>query len=609
MRLKLSVWHKLLLLVLVPLAFEFVFVATLSMLLSYSEDRADKYERSKEVSFRFYDAVSRLFSDMSKLVTHFTAGSEEQAKDLDVALASAIRSRDIIAGGMSVRPDIADVLAPLPILLDRLAHAVQDGRSIIANPDIPYRKQTKYVREAVLPLMLEFRDASDRVMQKEDNLVSEEPNELAKIRFAVFAIMAFGMCSSIAISIFAASIFSKHILKRLETIEENAQLLALRAPFKLNTTESDELAELEMALEEANTVLAETRRKELAILDVATDVICSLDKRYRFTAIGAAALPFWGIEPDDLLGQSLISLHTKECEPIIRAALESIAQVETDTQFDSQLVCRDGSIKDILWKVSWVNATQSYYCVAHDISERRAAERMKQRFISIASHDLRTPLSSISAILTILTSGGKGELPERAGQVLTKADASLERLMDLIRDLLDLEKLEAGKVVMSMGVVSAMDVCSASCDSLEFLAKSLDVKLVRPFNDASLYADERSLVRVLINLLSNAIKFSPRGSTVTLALKNLGDVTEFSVIDQGTGIAAEDQEMIFEKFSQTKSSEASTAVKGTGLGLAISKLIAEAHGGSIGVESELGKGSRFFIRIPNFKDLEEAEDA
>ncbi|MBS1954557.1 MAG: PAS domain S-box protein [Cyanobacteria bacterium SZAS-4] len=607
MRLKLSVWHKLLLLVLVPLVFEVIFVATLSMLLSYSEERSDSYETSKKVSYSFYDAVSRLFTDMSRLVTNFTVGSEEQSKDLDAALASAINSRDIIASGMSLRPDLADVLAPLPILLDRLANAVKDGRSIIANPDIPYRKQTKYVRQAVLPLMLEFRDASDKVMAKEDTLVSEEPREMDRLKLAVITTMILGICSSVAISILAASVFSKHILKRLVTIEENAQLLAIRAPFKLNTTGFDEIAELEVALEEANSVLAETRRKELAILDVATDVICSLDKRYRFTAIGAAALPSWGMEPDDLLGKSLISLHTSECEPIIRAALESIAQVETDTQFDSQLVCVDGSVKDILWKVSWVNATQSYYCVAHDISERRAAERMKQRFISIASHDLRTPLSSISAILTILTSGGKGELPERAGQVLTKADASLERLMDLIRDLLDLEKLEAGKVVMSMSVVSAMDVCSASCDSLEFLAKSLDVKIVRPFNDASLYADERSLVRVLINLLSNAIKFSPRGSTVTLALKNLGDMTEFSVIDQGTGIAKEDQEMIFEKFSQTKSSEASTAVKGTGLGLAISKLIAEAHGGSIGVESELGKGSRFFFRIPNFKDVEEEE--
>ncbi len=609
MRLKLSVWHKLLLLVLIPLVFEFMFVGGLAALLSYSEERSDKFESSKEVSYRFYTAVTRLFIDLSKLVTSFTVGSTDQERDLNNAIESARIGRDTIAGGIAVRPDLADVLQPLPVLLDKLMAAIESGRPVISNPDIPYRKQTRYVRRSVLPLMLEFRDASDKVMAKEDNLISSGPDELRKIRFLIFAIMAFGIFSSIVISIFAANIFAKHILKRLVAIEESAHLLAIRAPFKLSASGYDEIAELENALEEANSVLADTRRKELAILDVATDVICSLDKRYRFTAIGAAALPSWGFEPDDLLGQSLLALHTKDSEAHIRAALGAIASLEKDTQFDSQLVCKDGSIKDILWNVSWVNATQSFYCVAHDISERRAAERMKQRFISIASHDLRTPLSSISAIFAILNSGGKGELPEKAAQVLAKADASLERLMDLIRDLLDLEKLEAGKVVMTMAVVSAMDVCSASCDSLEFLAKSLDVKIVRPFNDAALYADERSLIRVLINLLSNAIKFSPRGSTVTLALKNVGDMTEFSVIDQGSGIAPEDQDLIFEKFSQTKSSETSTTVKGTGLGLAISKLIAEAHGGSIGVESELGKGSRFFVRIPNYKDLDDDESA
>lgn len=594
---------------LVPLVFEFVFVGCLAGLLSYSEERSDKFESSKEVSYRFYKAVTTLYVDLSKLVTTFTVGSTNQERDLNKALESARISRDTIAGGMAVRPDLADVLQPLPLLLDRLIAIIESGRPVINNPDIPYRKQTRYVRRSVLPLMLQFRDASDKVMEKEDNMISSGPDELKKIRFLVFAIMAFGIFSSIVISIFAANIFSKHILKRLVAIEESAHLLAIRAPLKLTASGYDEIAELENALEEANSVLADTRRKELAILDVATDVICSLDKRYRFTAIGAASLPSWGFEPDDLLGQSLVALHTKDSESHIRSALESIVSLEKDSQFDTQLVCKDGSIKDILWNVSWVKATQSYYCVAHDVSERRAAERMKQRFISIASHDLRTPLSSISAIFAVLTTGGKGELPERAGQILAKADASLERLMDLIRDLLDLEKLEAGKVVMTMSVVSAMDVCSDACDSLEYLAKSLDVKIVRPFNDASLYADERSLVRVLINLLSNAIKFSPRGSTVTVSLENLGDMTEFSVIDQGTGIAPEDQEMIFEKFSQTKSSETSTTVKGTGLGLAISKLIAEAHGGSIGVESSPGKGSRFFVRIPNYKDSDGEDPA
>lgn len=223
---------------------------------------------------------------------------------------------------------------------------------------------------------------------------------------------------------------------------------------------------------------------------------------------------------------------------------------------------------------------------------------MKQRFIAIASHDLGTPLSSISATLSTLLAGVEN-LSDAARNVLKKAEASLERLMDLIRDLLDLEKLEAGKVILDFGAVSSLDVCSAACDSVEFLARSLGVKLVKSNRDTLMRGDERRLVRVLINLISNAIKFSPRDSTVTIEINDLGKYTEISVHDRGPGIPETDRELIFEKFRQSTSQ---SAVKGTGLGLAIAKLIVEGHQGLIGVTSVINQGSTFYIRIPNLDE-------
>ncbi|HEY9678241.1 MAG TPA: ATP-binding protein [Drouetiella sp.] len=606
MRLKLSLWHKLLLLVLVPLAFEFIFVASLALTLNYAEERADSYARSKEISLNFNSSLTGLFMNCFKLLSTFSVGEGDPVQDTDSAIESIKLSREILVDSSKTRTETADVISALPRMFDKLSSILEEAKRLFEDPSKPYGKQLRFMRRAVLPVLVEIRDAGERVMEREDQLMVQQPFELERIRSVIFGIMGFGIFFSIVLSILAARIFFDNVLKRLERVEENAQLLAIRAPFKVEHTDYDEIAELDSALEEANSVLNETRKKELAILDVATDVICSLDKRFRITACGAASLPSWGFESDDLLGQSLLSLHAKDSESALRAAFDTLIQSGADTQCDARLICKDGSIKDILWKVSFVKATQSFYCVAHDVSERRAAERMKQRFISIASHDLRTPLSSISAILTILTSGGKGELPERAGQVLNKADASLARLMDLIRDLLDLEKLEAGKVVMSLQAISALDVCADSCDSLEYLGKSMGVKIVRPNNDALLLADDRSLIRVVINLLSNAIKFSPRGTSVTVAIQPLpNNMTEISVTDQGPGIPLEDQQMIFEKFSQSKTATTATTVKGTGLGLAISKLIAEAHGGCIGVRSEEGKGSQFFIQIPNFKVQDE----
>jgi PAS domain S-box-containing protein len=589
---------------LIPLVFEIIFVASLALLLGYAEEQADQYEKSKEVLLRFHMAQAALLRSMTKVVSSFNEGSSQIGVEFDRAIASIRESRNMIASTIDIRPELADAVAPIPKLLDRAISMSAEGKAIITNPNVEYRKRPKFMREAALPLLFEFQPIANHLMRAEDDMRAVAPRELELIRLAVIVILVVGILFSIIISIVAARIFSRNVLRRLQVIEENAQLLAMRAPFKETSIEYDEIGKLTQALEDANYVLAETRRKELTILDVAADVICSLDKRLRFTAVGAASFPSWGYEPDELLAESLFSLHEAENEQSIRAAFEAIAQSGTDAEFDSQLICKNGSFKDILWKVNWARSGQSFYCVAHDISERKAAERMKQRFIAIASHDLRTPLSSISATLSVLTAGGKGDLPANTKQVLQKADNSLERLMDLIRDLLDLEKLEAGKVVISMSVVSAMDVCSAACDSLEFLAKSLGVQVARPFGDAALYADERGLVRVVINLLSNAIKFSPRGSTVKLTIENLGAMTEISVIDRGPGIPEEDRELIFEKFRQSKSTN-STAVKGTGLGLAISKLIAQAHGGSIGVDSVEGQGSRFYIRIPNFLDEEE----
>ncbi len=603
---RMSVWHKLLLLVLIPLVFEILFASSLALLLGYAEEQTDQYEKSKEVVMRINMAVSGIAHTMLAIFLGFISHQERLGLELDRATETISESRNMIASTAHIRPELAYAIAPIPKALDRGLDILTELKKLQADQNVPLSKELSFVYQNLFPLLNELRQITDNLIRAENDMRAVGPRELEVFRIAVFVILGFGLLFSTIISISASIVFSKNIVKRLEQIEQNAQLLAIRAPFTAEAIGSDEIDKLAISLEEASHVLTETRQRELTILDVATDVICSIDKRFRFTAVGAAALPSWGYEPDNLLGESLISLQVKEDEPSFRAALASITGSDASGEFNSQLICKNGNLKDILWKVKWVGATQSFYCVAHDISERRAAERMKQRFIAIASHDLRTPLSSISVTLSILIAGGVGEVPAKAQQILQKADENLERLMDLIRDLLDLEKLEAGKIVMSMSVVSAMDVCLTACDSLEFLADSLGVSIAKPFNDATLRADERSLVRVVTNLLANAIKFSPRGSTVSVMIKNLPGMTEISVTDQGPGIPVQDREIIFEKFRQSKS-KANTAIKGTGLGLAISKLITEAHGGTIGVDSVEGQGSCFYIRIPSFEDGEGEE--
>ncbi len=594
MSIRLSIWHKLLLLVLIPLVFEISFVLLLANLLQSAQQATEQYERSKDVLLAFSEAEGAIVHTMSKLVLGGT-GDPHRFDGIDQAIEKFRRAGSQMQNTASLQPELRDVIAPAPELFSTAIRVVKQGKQDFLDSR-PSNLQIENMRKSALPVLFDFDHLSKDILNAEKHLNLVGPPELESKRSSVFWLMVIGTITSVLISIGAARFFVNDILKRLRIVEENARLLAMRAPLKILPMGEDELALLDRSLQQAGIVLDDARRKELAILDVTTDVICSLDRRFRFTAVGAASFHAWGYPSGELLGRSILSLQDKDGETAFRAALEEMTKSQHNIDFESRVVCRDGGLKDFLWKMNWSHENQSFYCVAHDISERRAADRMKQRFIAIVSHDLGTPLSSISATLSVLLVSANN-LSQSAKTVLQKAEASLQRLTDLIRDLLDLEKLEAGKVILDFGAVSALDVCSAASDSVEFLARSLAVTLVRPNNDVLMLGDERRLVRVLINLISNAIKFSPRGSTVTVAVTDLGTVTEISVTDQGPGIPQSDRELIFEKFRQSSSQ---STVKGTGLGLAIAKLIVEGHHGVIGVNSVLNEGSTFYIRIPNF---------
>jgi PAS domain S-box-containing protein len=601
----LSVWQKLLLVVLIPLTFELIFVISLGALLRYAQAESDRYEQSKELLLHFHRTESYFLQTTTMFMAH-SDSPELLNKNLVTATHYYRETSEEIKKESAIRPELKESLAEVPALFDRALDITHRTVNLLGHRGTVDPMDVVTLRNQGLPLLIEFQQISQNVLRAELRMSTVAPEQLAQIRFWVVAALVIGMLVSVLLSGFAAYLFSSTIVERLKKIENNAHLLAMRSTLHDLPTGGDEIGMLAQSLQEAEHVLAETRSKELVILDVAADVICSLDRRLRFTAIGASAEPSWGHSATELLGESLLSIISPASEDTCRRTLKRIEQSGIDGHFECEILGKDGRAKDTLWQVSWVQANNSFYCVAHDISERRAADRMKQRFVAIVSHDLRTPLSSVSASLSLLNRGARGVLTTEAAKILDQAETSLERLMDLIRDLLDLEKLEAGKAVMDLQCVSALDVCSAARDSVEFLAKSHDVAILMPHGDAAIIGDERRLVRVLINLLSNAIKFSPRGSTVKITIKDLGDSTEISVHDQGPGIPEKDRQLIFEKFGQSKATT-NAANKGTGLGLAIAKYIVQSHNGKIGCDSTEAVGTRFFLIIPNFKDKEDLE--
>lgn len=232
-----------------------------------------------------------------------------------------------------------------------------------------------------------------------------------------------------------------------------------------------------------------------------------------------------------------------------------------------------------------------------DITESRAIEQMKQEFISVVSHELRTPLASIRGSLGLLAAGVLKHKPETAQQMLEIASSETQRLVRLVNDILDLDRLASGRVILSPEWCDALTLIEQSVKSVQTLAESSEISLSVSVTSVPIWADSDRIVQTLVNLLSNAIKFSQPQSTVSLRVTAQTESVVFQVQDQGRGIPADKLETIFGRFQQVDASD-SRQKGGTGLGLAICRSIVEQHGGQIWVESVLGDGSIFSFTLP-----------
>jgi two-component system phosphate regulon sensor histidine kinase PhoR len=235
--------------------------------------------------------------------------------------------------------------------------------------------------------------------------------------------------------------------------------------------------------------------------------------------------------------------------------------------------------------------------VFHDITEARRVEQTRRDFVANVSHELRTPLASIKSVIETLSSGA---LDDRAAaqDFLSRADAEVDRLVQIVEELLELSRLESGQAPLAKESVDMGDALSRAVERLRPQAdkKKLNLTLEQALDLPPVIGDADRLERVALNLIHNAIKFTPDGGSISVSAALGDDAVRVEVSDSGVGIAAEDLPRIFERFY--KADRARGSGGGTGLGLAVVKHIVEAHGGAVSVESREGHGSTFRLSLP-----------
>lgn len=395
----------------------------------------------------------------------------------------------------------------------------------------------------------------------------------------------------------AYMLFDRVVCKRLQFLAEESWLSGgASGPEWANG--SDELSGLAGLLKQFYLRNTESSERENLIADHALDLICSLNSSRLILSINPASLAQLGYAPVSIIGRSLDKLLVEEEIPSLEQSLERARRELSPIQVDLVMKTMHGTLKDFRWTCEWSESAACYYMVGRDVSSEKELERVKKEFLSMVSHDLRTPITSVKAFMTHLEENGPyGSLSEKGKKQLGAVQENLERMIRLTTDLLDLDKLEAGQMQLELASLKANDLINRSVESVRQLAEQKQVSFKTQNADLEIYGDIHRLTQVLVNLLANAIKFSPEGQSIEINLLNLRHQVEIQVIDHGRGIPPALQELIFERYKQVEAADHKVK-KGSGLGLAIAKALVDAHNGQIGVSSDGENcGTKFWFRV------------
>lgn len=412
------------------------------------------------------------------------------------------------------------------------------------------------------------------------------------------------------------SFFGRELLvsaAQRRTLQQRKILLAEAALVLSLASLIGAMAQIIRALRRTSLDLAESAQRQTAILEAANDGMLILDSSGQIVSANRAAEQVLGHSNAEMVGKSnLILMADPPSKENSQHYLDGIARADGSAPTNVNFVGRRSNGETFETEVAttplMLSGSQHFLAVARDTTERRRLERMKDEFVATVSHELRTPMTSIAGSLGLMVGGAAGHLPEKASRLAQIAHNNSQRLIRLINDILDLEKIEAGRMQFDPQSLQLHAYLPQTVEASSGLAATrgvhLDLKSI-PI-DAVIYADPDRMAQVLSNLLSNAIKYSPEGGTVTISTERQDAVQRISISDQGPGIAPEFHDRIFGKFAQADSSD-TRAVGGTGLGLSIVKEIVIRSGGTISFDAERERGAVFHIDLPVPPDTSPSE--
>jgi len=389
--------------------------------------------------------------------------------------------------------------------------------------------------------------------------------------------------------------------KLLYVVGQAMDVTEQRREEKVLKRHAAELARINAALQAEIEQRAQAEGARHRFFDMSLEMLCIAGYDGYFKELNSAWVGTLGWSLEELKARPFVELVHPDDRQTTNTESHRLRLGGNVLDFENRYLTKDGTYRWLSWRSSPAPDRGLIYAVARDVQEQKRIEQMKNDFVSVVSHELRTPLTSIRGSLGLIAGGVAGELPEKVRSLVDIAAKNSERLVRLINDILDVEKIESGKVGFRFAPLELMPLIEQAVEGNRAYAEAygVELRIARAVPGARVWADADRILQVMTNLLSNAAKFSPRAGVVEVAVERRNGHLRAAVTDQGKGVPQEFLSRIFEKFAQADAS--STRQKGgTGLGLSISKAIVERHDGHIGFEGGTGDGTTFFFELPEW---------
>jgi PAS domain S-box-containing protein len=610
-RLKLA--HKGILIVVLPLLFQSVIYLTLKSQLRMTEQQAQIQELSKKIVAGITVATVDTGQLFGALVLYYNSRDEQSLQALDQVTAAARERIENLANLIGSEGNDSAEAQKIRTMARKFFFEVRTVR------DETKKEGTSFSLMQEFAASIKFRAAGTALSDELSHLAELEEkrvlgvNEQQKsFRESLEKLLDIAVALNALMAVVLGVFFVRGTVSNLSVLKDNAWRLAAEQPLRKRIDSADEIGDVDHMFHEMAGALqdaAEKERKMIETLQASEERLTSVintvpvalvvaDEAGEIESLNPTAEALFSYSSAQIIHQpitNLLNVTGADSDPC--TLLPRLKQETATRPAQMEGVSREHEIIPVEVSVTSFDTSAGNRILATilDVTERYKLERLKREFVAMVSHDIRAPLSSMRAILELVKSGSLGTVSDEAQRKLAVADANAENLLQMVTKLLDLEKLEAGLVELSLRNFPIQELLDSALQLVSEPASSKSITLKADPTSIIGFGDKDSLLQVLTNLLVNAIRYSPASGVIEITVGEKESSIELSVRDHGPGIPARKQTEIFERFKQANI--ARDKGKGFGLGLAICKSIISQHGQTIGVDSQEGQGSTFWFTI------------